>query len=68
MKTIFGEVNESVQLVSREVTENGLTKTIFRYGKLTVTSISNQPTKEAVTKLAEGMNEIAEKYGTSDVA
>jgi hypothetical protein len=62
MKTIFGTVNESVQLVSRENMDNGFTKTVFKFGKLTVTGLSNHPSQEAIIRLADAMNDIAKKY------
>lgn len=61
LKSYFGIINEGVKLLSREVLETGLVRTEFKFGKLTVTGISNIPTDSAVIRLADGMNAIAEK-------
>nr|WP_227495897.1 acyl-CoA thioester hydrolase [Bacillus mycoides] len=48
--------------MSREHLEDGLTETTFKYGKLTVIGVSNEPSTEAIKRMAESMNSIAEKY------
>ncbi|KZD43480.1 hypothetical protein B4083_0880 [Bacillus cereus] len=60
--TIFGTVNEQIKVMSREHLEAGLTETTFKYGKLTVVGVSNEPSTEAIKRMAESMNSIAEKY------
>ncbi|ACO29042.1 acyl-CoA thioester hydrolase [Bacillus cereus] len=60
--TIFGTVNEQIKVMNREHLEDGLTRTTFKYGKFTVVGISNEPSTEAIKRMAENMNSIAEKY------
>jgi len=60
--TIFGSVNEQIKVMSREHLEDGLTRTTFKYGKFTVVGVSNEPSTEAIKRMAENMNSIAEKY------
>ncbi|PEA56340.1 acyl-CoA thioester hydrolase [Bacillus pseudomycoides] len=60
--TVFGTVNNHIELVSREYLEGGLTKTTFKYGKFTVIGVSNEPSTDAIKRMAENMNSIAEKY------
>ncbi|MCU4798625.1 acyl-CoA thioester hydrolase [Bacillus cereus] len=60
--TIFGTVNEPIKVISREHLEDGLTETTFKYGKLTVIGVSNEPSTEAIKRMAKSMNSIAEKY------
>ncbi|HDR4581931.1 TPA: acyl-CoA thioester hydrolase [Bacillus cereus] len=63
--TIFGTVNEQIKVMSREHLEDGLTRltrTTFKYGKFTVIGVSNEPSTEAIKRMAENMNSIAEKY------
>ncbi|HDX9658517.1 acyl-CoA thioester hydrolase [Bacillus cereus] len=60
--TIFGTVNEQIKVMNREHLEEGLTRTTFKYGKFTVVGVSNEPSTEAIKRMAENMNSIAEKY------
>ncbi|MDA1744044.1 acyl-CoA thioester hydrolase [Bacillus paranthracis] len=60
--TIFGTVNEQIKVMNREHLEDGLTRTTFKYGKFTVVGVSNEPSTEAIKRMAENMNRIAEKY------
>ncbi|WP_346988896.1 acyl-CoA thioester hydrolase [Bacillus sp. SW7] len=60
--TIFGTVNEKIKVMNREHLEDGLTRTTFKYGKLTVVGLSNEPSTEAIKRMAANMNSIAEKY------
>ncbi len=60
--TIFGTVNEQIKVMNREHLEDGLTRTTFKYGKLTVVGLSNEPSTEAIKRMAANMNSIAEKY------
>ncbi|MBJ8047046.1 acyl-CoA thioester hydrolase [Bacillus cereus group sp. N18] len=60
--TIFGTVNEQIKVMNREHLEDGLTRTTFKYGKFTVVGVSNEPSTEAIKRMAENMNNIAEKY------
>lgn len=60
--TIFGTVNEQIKVMNREHLEDGLTRTTFKYGKFTVIGVSNEPSTEAIKRMAENMNSIAEKY------
>ncbi|MGH0631902.1 acyl-CoA thioester hydrolase [Bacillus pacificus] len=60
--TIFGTVNEQIKVMSRKQLEGGLTETTFKYGKLAVIGVSNEPSTEAIKRMAESMNSIAEKY------
>ncbi|MDA2731355.1 acyl-CoA thioester hydrolase [Bacillus cereus] len=60
--TIFGTVNEQIKVMNREHLEDGLTRTTFKYGKFTVVGVSNEPSTEAIKRMAEKMNSIAEKY------
>lgn len=60
--TIFGTVNEQIKVINREHLEDGLTRTTFKYGKFTVVGVSNEPSTEAIKRMAENMNSIAEKY------
>ncbi|HFJ9248639.1 hypothetical protein ABH946_002205 [Bacillus sp. RC145] len=60
--TIFGTVNEQIKVMNREHLEDGLTRTTFMYGKLTVVGVSNEPSTEAIKRMAANMNSIAEKY------
>ncbi|MDM5193258.1 acyl-CoA thioester hydrolase [Bacillus hominis] len=60
--TIFGTVNEQIKVMSREHLEDGLTRTTFKYGKFTVIGVSNEPSTEAIKRMGENMNSIAEKY------
>ncbi|HFK1456071.1 acyl-CoA thioester hydrolase [Bacillus cereus] len=60
--TIFGTVNEQIKVMNREHLEDGLTRTTFKYGKFTVVGVSNEPSTEAIKRMAENMNSIAEKY------
>ncbi|KAB2397478.1 MULTISPECIES: acyl-CoA thioester hydrolase [Bacillus cereus group] len=60
--TIFGTVNEQIKVMNREHLEDGLTRTTFKYGKFTVVGVSNEPSIEAIKRMAENMNSIAEKY------
>ena len=60
--TIFGTVNEQIKVMSREHLEDGLTRTTFKYGKFTVIGVSNEPSNEAIKRMAESMNNIAGKY------
>ncbi|MCM3115472.1 acyl-CoA thioester hydrolase [Neobacillus sp. MER 74] len=58
---IFGNFdNKNVELVSRKMLENGQIKTLFKFGKLTVTGVSNKPSNESINKLADNMSKIAE--------
>ncbi|COF21655.1 acyl-CoA thioester hydrolase [Bacillus thuringiensis] len=60
--TIFGTVNEPIEVISRKGLENGFNQTTFKYGKFTVIGVSNEPSNEAIKRMAESMNSIAEKY------
>lgn len=62
MKQFFGNINETFKLVSREELDNGLIKTVFKFGKLNVTGISNKPSDDAINRLADEINNIAAKY------
>lgn len=59
---IFGRINEKVELINREKLLDGTNKTIFKFGKLTVVGTSNQPSLDAISRLGDGINKIAEKY------
>lgn len=60
--TIFGTVKEQIKVMNREHLEDGLTRTTFKYGKFTIVGVSNEPSTEAIKRMAENMNSIAEKY------
>ncbi|WP_144596442.1 acyl-CoA thioester hydrolase [Bacillus cereus] len=60
--TIFGTANEQIKVMNREHLEDGLIRTTFKYGKITVVGLSNEPSTEAIKRMAENINSIAEKY------
>jgi hypothetical protein len=62
MDTLFGNVNESVKLVERKQLDVGRIQTVFKYGNLTVSGISNIPSESALERSASILNEIADKH------
>ncbi len=48
MKSLFGNINEKIEFISRENLNNNLTRTTFKIGKLLVVGTSNKPSCESI--------------------
>lgn len=61
MKSYFGEISESVELISRRVTDNELIETNYKIGKLMVMGISNIPSENAINHFTDRLDRLTEK-------
>jgi hypothetical protein len=62
MKTLFGNVTETIELIERKQLDDGSTQTVSKAGKLTIITTSNEPSSEAIQRIGQVMNRIAEKH------